>query len=265
MHSPDEARSRGGVPDENIMMIDEEDPGRDPGAVPPATGPDPGSASSAAGRDAGAVPSATAAAAPEAFSDPGPIPPATGTAPPEASGYTGTAPPARGSGAGGGPPEPSGNADAGAAPPATDAGAGARPAAGPDAGASPGTADTERWSEIQAMFVDDPRGSVQQAADLADAAIKEFVSSLRQRLTSLASSWQAVDTGTEKLRGALRDYRAFWAVVRDMRAAGRVAGGPAGRAGADEAGAGRAPAPGVRYDSQPPASGPSAQPPSAAR
>jgi hypothetical protein len=76
-----------------------------------------------------------------------------------------------------------------------------------------------QWSELMAMFVDDPRGSVQLAAGLVEHAVEDLVASVRHRQASLASAWQDTEAGTEALRGALREYRAFWAIVRDMPAA----------------------------------------------
>lgn len=90
----------------------------------------------------------------------------------------------------------------------------------------PAPRDDRRWREIQAMFVDDPRDSVQRASDLIDTAIEEFLASIRQRQAALASSWQNRDADTEALRVALKDYRALWAVMRDMPAVG-VNGGVA--------------------------------------
>jgi hypothetical protein len=67
-----------------------------------------------------------------------------------------------------------------------------------------------------ATFVDDPRGSVKQAADTVDAAIDEFVTAVRARQQALTSSWDAAETGTEELRVALRDYRTLWYQVRRL-------------------------------------------------
>ena len=91
--------------------------------------------------------------------------------------------------------------------------------------------DDRRWREIQGMFVDDPRDSVQRASDLIDTAVEEFLAGIRQRQAALASSWQDRDADTEVLRVTLKDYRALWAVVRDMPALGATAGGAAGGAG----------------------------------
>jgi hypothetical protein len=68
----------------------------------------------------------------------------------------------------------------------------------------------DRWSKIQAMFVDDPRGSIAEAASLVDDAIEAFITAIRERQASLASSWQTLDGDTEQLRAAFREYRAFW-------------------------------------------------------
>lgn len=86
-----------------------------------------------------------------------------------------------------------------------------------DARHSADTGAGQRWNEIQATFVDDPRGSVTQAASMADEAIEAFISAARQRQASLASSWQGPEAGTEELRTALRDYRAFWSSVPETR------------------------------------------------
>ncbi len=79
-----------------------------------------------------------------------------------------------------------------------------------DAGASAPGLD-ERWHDIQAMFVDDPRGSVQQAAAAADAAVSALVQTLQQRQAALvpAGSVSGDPGDTEQLREALRSYRIF--------------------------------------------------------
>jgi hypothetical protein len=87
--------------------------------------------------------------------------------------------------------------------PATQAG----PAGGPAAGDR--TSPSVRWHEIQAMFVDDPRTSVELAAGLVDDSTDTLVASLRERQQALQSSWQGNDTDTEGLRTALQSYRAF--------------------------------------------------------
>lgn len=67
-----------------------------------------------------------------------------------------------------------------------------------------------RWHEIQATFVDDPRASVELAADLVDNSVEALVASVTERQHSLLSAWQGDDPGTEELRTALQQYRTFW-------------------------------------------------------
>ena len=66
----------------------------------------------------------------------------------------------------------------------------------------------QQWPAIQAMFVDDPKGSVQRAAAAADEVAKAFVASLQREQTALRATWEK-DTTTEDLRTALQQYRAF--------------------------------------------------------
>ena len=71
-------------------------------------------------------------------------------------------------------------------------------------------ADARQWSEIKAMFVDDPGESVKLASGLVEQAIENLVSSLRQRQESL-SSWESGDApDTEGLRNVLRSYRSLF-------------------------------------------------------
>jgi hypothetical protein len=65
---------------------------------------------------------------------------------------------------------------------------------------------SEQWHDIQAMFVDDPQGSVQRAAAAADDAVSALVESLRQRQAVLGPADPA---DTEQLRSTLRSYRIF--------------------------------------------------------
>jgi hypothetical protein len=69
---------------------------------------------------------------------------------------------------------------------------------------------SEQWHDIQAMFVDDPRGSVERAAQEAEAAVSALVESLRQRQAALVPAGSSTDpSDTEQLRAALRAYRLF--------------------------------------------------------
>jgi hypothetical protein len=79
-----------------------------------------------------------------------------------------------------------------------------------EAGPSVEAAAGNRWSDIAAMFVDDPRGSVAEASVMVDEAIEALIATAREGRASLAASWQAGDADTERLRTALQDHRAFW-------------------------------------------------------
>jgi hypothetical protein len=100
-------------------------------------------------------------------------------------------------------PVATGPVDAG--PPA----ASASEPAGPNGDGIPAAALAEQqWPAIQAMFVDDPKGSVERAAAAADEVAKAFVASLQREQTALRAAWEK-DTTTEDLRTALQQYRAF--------------------------------------------------------
>jgi hypothetical protein len=66
----------------------------------------------------------------------------------------------------------------------------------------------QKWPAIQALFVDDPRGAVEQAAAAAGAVTESIVATLQREQAELrASVPDGVDT--EGLRTALQRYRAF--------------------------------------------------------
>jgi hypothetical protein len=65
---------------------------------------------------------------------------------------------------------------------------------------------SQEWREIQATFVDDPRGAVQLAADAADSALTALMTSLRDHHATLGPS---ATQDTEQLREALQEYRRF--------------------------------------------------------
>jgi hypothetical protein len=83
-------------------------------------------------------------------------------------------------------------------------------------------ADTARaagpWNEIQAMFVDDPRASIERAAGLVEDRAEELIRSVRERQQSMQFAWRADDAGTEELRVALQHYRSFWNSLDDLPA-----------------------------------------------
>jgi hypothetical protein len=65
-----------------------------------------------------------------------------------------------------------------------------------------------QWPQIMALFVDDPRGSVERAAAAASEAAAALTASLEREQEQLWSSWQD-DPSTENLRTALQQYRAL--------------------------------------------------------
>jgi len=77
-------------------------------------------------------------------------------------------------------------------------------------------ADAQRWSEIKAMFVDDPGESVRLASGLVERAIENLTTSLRQRQESLASWEQGDAADTEGLRNVLRSYRSLFEQLEGM-------------------------------------------------
>jgi hypothetical protein len=91
-----------------------------------------------------------------------------------------------------------------------DAPTGVRLASGPAPRLGAGTGGAGRWPEIQAMFVDDPRASVELAASLADDTLEAFVATVKDRQRSLRSTWSGSNADTEQLRLALQRYRSFW-------------------------------------------------------
>ncbi len=72
------------------------------------------------------------------------------------------------------------------------------------------------WNEIQAMFVDNPRASVQRAAGLVSDQVEALIESFTERQRFAQSAWEADDAGTEELRVALQHYRAFWNSIADF-------------------------------------------------
>jgi hypothetical protein len=97
---------------------------------------------------------------------------------------------------------------------AADGGPGRESPAATDNADSAGTA--RQWPDIQAMFVDDPRASVEQAAGLVDDCVEALVVSVKERQHALLSDWQGTGTDTEQLRTALQRYRTFWSSLKDF-------------------------------------------------
>ena len=76
---------------------------------------------------------------------------------------------------------------------------------------------TGQWEQIQFRFVDDPQGSVTEAAQVIsqmtaklEAAIQERQRAIQERATALRGRWgEGSNADTETLRETLRMYRAF--------------------------------------------------------
>jgi len=70
---------------------------------------------------------------------------------------------------------------------------------------------TSRWQEIQAGFVDEPRGSVGQADALVAELMQQLATGFSQERQQLESQWdRGDDVSTEELRVALTRYRSFF-------------------------------------------------------
>jgi hypothetical protein len=70
---------------------------------------------------------------------------------------------------------------------------------------------SRRWKEIQANFVDQPQGSVQDADVLVVEIMQRVTGGLSKERERLESQWrQGDDVSTEDLRVALTHYRSFF-------------------------------------------------------
>ena len=68
-----------------------------------------------------------------------------------------------------------------------------------------------RWNSIQTGFVDEPRGSVEQADELVAELMQHLARSFSDQRSNLETQWQRSEqVSTEELRGALRRYRSFF-------------------------------------------------------
>jgi hypothetical protein len=69
-----------------------------------------------------------------------------------------------------------------------------------------------RWDEVQARFVDDPRGTVKDADALVNDVMKQLTQTFTDERSSLESQWtEGKDASTEDLRVAMQRYRSFFA------------------------------------------------------
>jgi hypothetical protein len=69
----------------------------------------------------------------------------------------------------------------------------------------------QRWSEVQARFVDDPQGAVRDGDSLVAELMQALASSFAQHKEGLEQQWSSGgEPGTEELRLALQQYRSFF-------------------------------------------------------
>lgn len=66
-----------------------------------------------------------------------------------------------------------------------------------------------RWQQVQFRFVDDPRGSVIEAADVISQLTAQLEAAIAERQYALREKWGEGSADTESLRGTLLMYRAF--------------------------------------------------------
>src|SRR3990170_827049 len=68
-----------------------------------------------------------------------------------------------------------------------------------------------RWDQIQASFVDEPRGAVEKADALVAEAISKLAEGFARTRAELDAQWKRGDSvSTEDLRQALQHYRSFF-------------------------------------------------------
>ncbi|HEY0938187.1 MAG TPA: hypothetical protein VGD91_31145, partial [Trebonia sp.] len=77
----------------------------------------------------------------------------------------------------------------------------------------------ERWQQVQAEFVDDPRDAVSGAAELIEQTTQTLVDALQQRQRDLRTAFEGDKDGTvtadgstdtERLRLMMQRYRALF-------------------------------------------------------
>jgi hypothetical protein len=69
----------------------------------------------------------------------------------------------------------------------------------------------ERWDEVQAGFVDDPKTAVENADRLVDQTMRRLTETFTQERGNLEASWsRGEQASTEDLRLALQRYRSFF-------------------------------------------------------
>jgi hypothetical protein len=70
---------------------------------------------------------------------------------------------------------------------------------------------SDRWTSVQAAFVDDPRDAVKEADTLVAELMKRLAETFSAERSRLESQWDNdEDVSTEDLRIALQRYRSFF-------------------------------------------------------
>lgn len=69
----------------------------------------------------------------------------------------------------------------------------------------------DRWRDIQAKFVDDPKDAVKSADELVNELVDDLSRSFSEQRAALEGQWEKeTETTTEDLRQALHRYRSFF-------------------------------------------------------
>lgn len=69
----------------------------------------------------------------------------------------------------------------------------------------------DRWREVQARFIDDPRAAVQDGDGLVTELLRSLTDRFGEQKSSLEERWSSGgQPETEQLRRALQDYRSFF-------------------------------------------------------
>jgi len=69
----------------------------------------------------------------------------------------------------------------------------------------------ERWQEVQAAFVDEPRRAVEDADSLVAELMQRLAETFASERSALEAQWdRSGDVSTEDLRVALQRYRSFF-------------------------------------------------------
>jgi hypothetical protein len=69
----------------------------------------------------------------------------------------------------------------------------------------------QRWSDVQARFVDDPQEAVSTADGLVAELMRSLAEGFNQHKSHLETQWQSGgEPDTEELRQALQRYRSFF-------------------------------------------------------